>query len=332
MAGGDHPDDHARVTDIVSVIAGVDLGGTKIQTVIMRSGRIVGGARVPTPQTGAADVVDAIASAVRHSLHDAGVADAIAAVGIGSPGEINPEAGVVSHSPNVPGFDAPVKLAPLVSQALGGLPVRLDNDVRVAIRGEHERGAGRPFDDLLGVFVGTGVGGGLVLGGAIYDGRGAGGEIGHTTVRDGGRMCSDGRRGHLEAYAGRGRIEAEARRRVEQGAETILFTLMERKGRSRLTSGVIARALERKDALATELIDDAVWALGIALSNAQNLLDLRAIIIGGGLGDRLGRPFVDRIAKAMRPQLFVPERAPRMLTTELGDVAGAVGAAVLAGG
>ena len=145
-------------------------------------------------------------------------------------------------------------------------------------------------------------------------------------------MCSDGRRGHLEAYAGRGRIEAEARRRVQRGAKTNLFSLMERKGRARLTSGVIARALERNDPLTKELIDDAVWALGIALSNAQNLLDLQAIIIGGGLGDRLGRPFADRIAEALRTQLFVPERLPRMLTTELGDVAGAVGAAVLAGG
>jgi glucokinase len=313
------------------VIAGVDLGGTKIQSVVLRSGEIVGQARTPTPQTGAADVVSAISAAVRHALHDAGPHQQLVAVGIGSPGEIDAEQGVVAHSPNVPGFDAPVKLGPLVSGALGGVPVRLDNDVRVAIRGEHERGAGRPFHDLLGVFVGTGVGGGFVLGGEIYDGGGAGGEIGHTSVKDGGRLCSDGRRGHLEAYAGRGRIEAEARRRVDGGAETILFTLMERKGRTRLTSGVIARALERDDALTTELIDDAVWALGIALSNAQNLLDLQAIIIGGGLGDRLGPSFVDRIAKAMRPRLFVPERAPRMLNTELGDLAGAVGAAVLAG-
>ena len=311
------------------MIAGVDLGGTKIQTVVLRSRGIVGEARAPTPQTGAADVVDAISALIRQALHAAGVHDHLLAVGIGSPGEIDAEQGVVAHSPNVPGFDAPVKLGPLVSGALGGVPVRLDNDVRVAIRGEHERGAGRPFEDLLGVFVGTGVGGGFVLGGEIYDGGGAGGEIGHTIVKDGGRMCSDGRRGHLEAYAGR--IEAEARRRVDEGAETILFALMERKGRTRLTSGVIARALESDDALATELIDDAVWALGIALSNAQNLLDLQAIIIGGGLGDRLGPSFVDRIAKAMRPRLFVPERAPRMLTTELGDLAGAVGAAVLAG-
>ncbi len=223
-------------------------------------------------------------------------------------------------------------LASLVSGALGGTAVRLDNDVRAAVRGEHQRGAGRSFDDVLGVFVGTGVGGGLVLDGEVYDGGGAGGEIGHTTVRDGSRMCSDGRRGHLEAYAGRGRIEAEARRRAERGTETVLFSLMERKGRTRLTSGVIARALERNDALTVALLDDAVWALGIALSNAQNLLDLQAIIIGGGLGDRLGRPFVDRIADAMGPRLFVPERAPKMLTTELGDLAGAVGAAVLAGG
>ena len=313
------------------VIAGVDLGGTKIQAVVMRSGEIVGEAAAPTPQTGAADVVDAISARSGKRSTTRGQHEHLVAVGIGSPGEIDAEEGVVAHSPNVPGFDAPVKLGPLVSGALGGVPVRLDNDVRVAIRGEHERGAGRPFDDLLGVFVGTGVGGGFVLGGEIYDGGGAGGEIGHT-IGEGRREDVLGRppraprglrgprqdRGGGPSSRGRGRRDDPVQ-------------LMERKGRTRLTSGVIARALEREDALATELIDDAVWALGIALSNAQNLLDLQAIIIGGGLGDRLGPSFVDRIAEAMRPRLFVPERAPMMLTTELGDLAGAVGAAVLAG-
>jgi glucokinase len=84
--------------------------------------------------------------------------------------------------------------------------------------------------------------------------------------------------------------------------------------------------------MAHQLIDEAVWALGIALASAQNLLDLEAIIVGGGLGDRLGPPFVERIAKGMHPHLFVDENPPAMLPTELGDLSGAVGAAVLAGG
>jgi glucokinase len=107
---------------------------------------------------------------------------------------------------------------------------------------------------------------------------------------------------------------------------------MEKRGRDRATSGVIAAALAKHDPVVVQLVDEAVWALGIALSNAQNLLDLEAIIIGGGLGDRLGRPFVDRIADAMLPRLHVQDRPPKLLSTDLGDLAGAVGAAVLAGG
>jgi glucokinase len=313
------------------VVAGVDLGGTKVQSVVVRSGEVVGRARTSTPHEGVSAVVATIAETVRAALGDAGSDPAVlTGVGIGSPGDVDGDAGTVRHSPNVPGFASPVALGPLVSGALAGTPVRLDNDVRTAVRGEHRRGAGRPYRDLLGVFVGTGVGGGLVLDGDVHAGRGGAGEIGHTVVKDGGRMCSDGRPGHLEAYAGRGRIEAEAHHRVKKGDRTILFELMQKKGRTRVTSGVIARALEHGDRVAAELIADAVWALGIALSNAQNLLDLEAIIIGGGLGDRLGASFVKRITDAMRPRLFVPERAPAMLLSELGDLAGAVGAAELA--
>lgn len=127
-------------------------------------------------------------------------------------------------------------------------------------------------------------------------------------------------------------MEARARELAAKGKKTILFDLMNHKGQDRLTSGVWAAALSKKDRLATELIGDAVWALGVALASAQNLLDLEAIIIGGGLGDRLGQPFVAQVAKAMHPHLFVDTRPPEMLSTELGDLSGAVGAAVLARG
>jgi glucokinase len=305
-----------------SVTAGVDLGGTKIQVVVVRAKHVVGSNRVPTPQAGAEAVTEAIVASVRAALADAGSDVAgLRAIGVGTPGTIDPDGGV-SNSPNVPGFEGsdPIALGRSIASALRGVPVTVDNDVRVGIVGEVHRGAGRPFATSLGVFCGTGVGGGLVL------------EIGHTLVKDGGRRCGCGKRGHLEAYAGRKSIELEARRRVKRGAKSDLFHIMGKQGRDRVTSGVIARALEEADPLTVELIDQAVWALGIALSNAQNLLDLDAIIVGGGLGDRLGRPFVDRIADAMRPRLHVPERPPAVLPTELGDLSGAVGAAVRAGG
>jgi glucokinase len=127
-------------------------------------------------------------------------------------------------------------------------------------------------------------------------------------------------------------MEARARSLVKKGHKTLLFDIMEKAGKPRLTSGVFAKALEVKDAMALALIDDAARALGIALASTQNLLDLEAIIVGGGLGDRLGRPFVDRVAAAMKPLLFVPDRPPAMLTSEIGDLSGAVGGAILAGG
>jgi len=297
-----------------TITVGVDVGGTKIQSAAVRAKEVAGVHRLLTPLTGAKDVAAAIGEAVAKALADAGTETAdLVAVGMGVPGAIDVEAGTVS-------------------EALGGVPVSLDNDVRVAILGEWKRGAGRPYRNLLGVWVGTGVGGGLVLDDELYEGQGAAGEIGHTIVKPGGRVCSDGRKGHLEAYAGRGQMEAEVRQRVKQGHKTDLFDIMEKKGRTRLSSGVWAAALEKHDKMARELIDDAVWALGTGLASVQNLLALEAIIIGGGLGDRLGPPFVERIRDEMQPLLFVPERPPAMLSSEFGDLSGAVGAAVLAGG
>lgn len=318
---------------MAGLTAGVDLGGTKIQVAVLADHEVVASHRVLTPRTGAQDVVAAMAGAVTTALAEAHLPLAdVAAVGVGSPGRIDKVAGAVAGSPNVAGFQERVELAPLLAQALGGVPVTLENDVRVAMLGEHERGAGRPYRNLIGVFVGTGVGGGLILDGRLRNGRGAAGEIGHVTVKPGGRMCTDGRRGHLEAYAGRRSMEARAHRQVERGHHTVLFDLMRKKGRDNLSSGVIAAALDEKDRVAEELVADAVWALAIAIAGAQNLLDLEAVVIGGGLGDRLGQPFADRIAEALQPQLFAPERPPALLSSGLGDLSGAVGAAVLVGG
>lgn len=314
---------------------GVDVGGTKIQSVIGRSENIVGQHRLETPQSGADDVAAAIVEATTKALAEADAEPTdVRALGLGVPGAIDTDAGTVSSSPNLPGFQDPdpVPLAEMVSSGLGGVPVKLDNDVRVGILGEWKRGAGRGYRHLLGVWVGTGVGGGLVLDGELFQGRGAAGEIGHTIVKPGGRVCGCGRVGHLEAYAGRASMEAEARRRVKKGHKTDLFDIMKKKGRSRLSSGVWASALEHHDKMARDLIDDAVEALATGIASAQNLLALEAIVIGGGLGDRLGAPFVERIEQGMKPLLFVPDAAPKMLATEFGDLSGAVGASVLAGG
>jgi glucokinase len=133
----------------------------------------------------------------------------------------------------------------------------------------------------------------------------------------------------MEAYAGRASMEEHARRLVEKGRKTDLFKLMQERERTRVTSGVWARALDHGDKLAQQIIDRAVQALGAGIASAINLLDVEGVIIGGGLGIRLGHPYAKRIAEAMQPHLFADSRPPRVHVAALGDLGGAVGASLL---
>jgi glucokinase len=259
----------------------------------------------------------------------AGVAPGdLAGVGVGSPGVVDEATGTVTSARNLPGWAGAFGLGATLSSGLG-TTVRVGNDVQVATEAEFHLGAGRPYDSLLGVFWGTGVGGGLILGGRPWTGRGGAGEIGHMVVEIGGARCTCGRLGCLEAYAGRAAMEARARRRLEKGRHTDLFKIMQQRGRTKLTSAVWWHAYERKDKLATQLLDDAVKALGAGVASAVNLLDVEAVVIGGGLGVRFGQPFVERIAGAMQPHLFNDSPPPDIHVAALGDLGGALGAALL---
>ena len=310
---------------------GVDVGGTKIAAAIVDArGNVLGHARRPTPtEGGPPDVVTAIVEALREAAAAAETETALlAGVGVGTPGAVDSRRGTVEEARNLPGWAGSFPLRRALTRRLA-LPVVLGNDVSSGVAAEYELGAGKPYRSLLGVFWGTGVGGGLILDGEPWLGRGAAGEIGHTVVRRGGARCPCGRRGCLEAYAGRGAMEARARRRADRGEKTVLFELMRKQGRPRLTSGVFAKALEHDDRMAHALIDRAVKALGAGIASAVNLLDVEAVVIGGGLGTRLGEPYARRIEAAMRPHLFVDERPPAVHVAALGDLGGAIGAARL---
>jgi glucokinase len=310
---------------------GVDLGGTKIQAVVVDDAdTVLGAAREPTPQEGGPpDVAAAIAASLTKAAQAAGVATAdLAGVGVGSPGTIDVAAGTVSTALNLPDWAGSFALGGALEQALGTRVV-LGHDVQVATDAEFQLGAGRPYSSLLGVFWGTGVGGGLILDGKPWHGRGAAGEIGHMVVKIGGRLCPCGRHGCMEAYAGRLAMENRARELVAKGRKTVLFKIMEERSRTRLTSGVWSRALEHDDKLAKHLLGRAVEALGAAIASAQNLLDVEAIVIGGGMGLRLGEPYARLIADAMLPHLFVDDRPPDVHLAALGDLGGAIGAALL---
>jgi glucokinase len=311
---------------------GIDLGGTKIQAVIVDSrSKVHGEARLPTPSKGGPpDVVAAMVEALAQAARSAGLeVGELSGVGVGSPGAVDSEAGTVSGARNLPGWgDEPYPMGSALEERTG-VSVTLGNDVQVGVDAEFALGAARDHDSLLGVFWGTGVGGGIILRGKPWVGRGAAGEIGHVVVKRGGALCPCGRRGCMEAYAGRGAMEAKARDLVKRGHKTDLFKIMEKKGRTRLQSGIWARALDRGDPMAVKLIDRAVEALGAGIASAVNLLDVEVVVIGGGLGTRLGEPYVRRIEEQMGHHLFVPERPPAVRLAELGDLGGAIGAALL---
>ena len=309
---------------------GIDLGGTKIQTVVV-DGRwkVLGEARRPTPTTGGPeDVAEQMAEAMREAAQAAGVdPGGLAGVGVGSPGIVNGRTGTVSKARNLPGWEDEFKLGTWLGERLGA-PVRVGNDVQVATEAEFRLGAGRPYESVVGVFWGTGIGGGLILDGKPWLGRGEAGELGHIVVKKGGARCPCGRRGCLEAYAGRAAMEKRARREHEDGRKTDLFKIMKKHGRDRLTSGIWERALKAEDPLATELIDRAVGALGTGIASVINLLDVEAVIIGGGIGTRLGEPYTEKIVEEMGKHLFVDDNPPPVKVAALGDLGGAIGAAL----
>jgi glucokinase len=316
---------------VTDLRGGIDLGGTKIQAAIASAdGQILGEARHPTPTSGGpADVARAMEDALREATSAAGVKPAdLGGVGVGSPGDADGKTGVVSGARNLPGWDGSFPLGETLAKALG-TKVRVGNDVQVAVEGEYHLGAGRPYDSLLGVWWGTGVGGGIVLAGKPWLGRGAAGEIGHTVVKRGGARCPCGRRGCLEAYAGRAAMEAKARREHEAGIETDLFKVMKKRGRDRLTSSVWEHALREKDPLTESLIRRAVRYLGTGIASACNLLDVEAVVIGGGLGERFGERYAAEIEREMRKHVFVADDPPKMHIAELGDLGGAIGASLL---
>ncbi|MEL6981931.1 MAG: ROK family protein, partial [Actinomycetota bacterium] len=188
-------------------------------------------------------------------------------------------------------------------------------------------GAGRGLSDLLAVFVGTGVGGGLILEDRLVVGpRGKAAEIGHVTVTPGGRPCGCGGAGHLECYAGRAGMDAEVRRRVADGRTELLDELA---GSGPVKSRHLAAGLEAGDATTAELLGQAADALALVIGNATALLDLPRVVLGGGVIDRLGQTFIDDIVASAHFGGFGPGSVEIQPAHRLDD-GGVLGAAVLA--
>jgi len=303
-------------------VIGVDVGGSKILARIVdpETGAARGRVKKNTPTDGPLSVIDCIVNTVEGL---AGWQEA-AAIGVGVPGPVTPD-GTAGPCPNIVGWDEPVQLAAALADRFDK-PVVVSNDVNCGAIAEHRIGSGRGHADMLAIFVGTGVGGGLILDNKLVVGeRGMVGEIGHLTVDPGGRPCGCGGFGHLETYAGRAGIDNEMRRRTKGDANRYLLSLV---GDSQLKSRHIAAGLEAGDELSAQLIDEAADALARVIGNAATLLDLPLVVLGGGIVDRLGEPFLDQIRASDHFGGAGADFTELVLARRLDD-AGAVGAAFL---
>lgn len=312
-------------------VVGIDLGGTKILAGVVGPGnQILGRAKRSTP---AAEGGEAIVRAIIETVQDALVAarltrDDIAGAGIGSPGPLDAETGTILFSANMNVRNFP--LGPLLSANLKS-PVLVQNDVRVGGYGEFRLGAGVGFNNLIAVFVGTGIGGCLVQDGRIVEGvTGNAGEVGHIIVKAGGPKCGCGARGCLEALASRTAITRRISKAINKGIPTVLGEKFNRKA-GRLKSGELAEAVAAGDSVALKEVSRAAHFLGLGLGSLINVFGPEIVIIGGGVAEALGEPWIEMIRASVRSQALADPTGKIQITRgALGDDSGILGAALLA--
>lgn len=312
---------------------GVDLGGTSLRALAVNGeNKILAVKKTRTLRSGGPGrLIQRIAGLVETTLGEAGVSRSkVRVVSIGVPGPIDKVRGVVEEAPNL-GWKRVALRSEL--RDLLRIPVFVENDVNVGLIGEHVLGAGRAAKNVVGIFVGTGIGGALVFDGQLYEGsRGSAGEIGHTVLVVDGPLCGCGHRGCAEALASRTAMERDVRAAIKSGRKSHVLKIMKKKRKERMTSSIIAAALKKNDPVMQDILKRAQYYLGILAANAVNLLDPECVVIGGGIAERLQEDFVGPIRETAY-QYFLRRPDPKsvkIVPGHLGDNAGALGAVVLA--
>ncbi|MBF7081665.1 ROK family protein [Desulfallas sp. Bu1-1] len=312
------------------LVVGVDLGGTKILTVLAgMEGDVLARVKVPTgAELGQEHVIDKIVETVQAALLEAGApAGSVKAVGMGVPGPVDADNGFIHFAPNLGWRDVP--LGEIMRRRLD-LPVYMDNDANLAALGEHRYGAGRGAADMVYITVSTGVGGGLILGGRVYRGAGGGaGEIGHVTVAEDGPVCRCGNRGCLEAVASGTAMARRAAALVDEGRGAGILAAAGG-DKNKISARAVARAARAGDAAALAILRDAGRYLGIAVAGLVNLLNPAAVVLGGGVMESAGlfwEPMLERVQRRSLPSSL---EAVRIVRAALGGESGAMGAVALA--
>ncbi len=317
---------------------GIDLGGTNMQIGVVvpdrDTFRVAGQSKRKTKAEDGADaVIDRICEGVNEACAAAGITPAsIGGIGIGAPGVIEPTKGVVVEAVNLRWNDVP--LADLIAKRLRTRVV-VDNDVNVAVWGEHRLGAGRGSPNMMGIWIGTGIGGGLILGGKLHYGHFlSAGEVGHSILFPSHPLGSR----TLENNASRTNVSNRIIKLINSNYKSKLTSELgddPDKWTKEVKSKLIAqhyRGGEREDGLVVRVVDDAAEMIGVAVANCVTIMSLERVVLGGGLTEACGKPFVERVAKYARELIFPKAAAQNVdiAASKLEDQAGILGAAMLA--
>ena len=308
------------------LVIGVDLGGTNVNSAVVDDGgrithrawQSISGSRT------AADVIDRLVACVEMTMDSCG-RDRVAGVGVGTPGLIPEGTGTVVYAPNVPEWvDLP--LESILRERLG-LPVTIENDANAAAIGEHWVGGAAGKSNVVCITLGTGVGGAIIMNDEVWRGsNGAGGEIGHMTVVENGRLCGCGAPGCLEAYASATAIAEQARELLRDGGKSVLTEMADGEP-ERIDAAMVAEAAGRGDELAREVMHRSATLLGTAVSSLTNLLNPELFVIGGGVSNAGDLIFDPVRAEVARRAYKWSAGILGIVPAELGDDAGIIGAA-----
>lgn len=321
-------------------IVGVDLGGTKILAVVVTGDRtIIARCKKRTrADTDCEKVLRRLAKAVKGAVEEAGMAlGDVRAVGVGVPGPVDSRTGVIHSAPNL-GWGR-VEVGRILQEMIGQ-PVYIGNDTNLCTLGEVDLGAARGVDSAIGVFVGTGIGGGIIVNGELLEGAtGAAAEFGHMIIKYDGKKANTGWPGTVESLAARPAIMANIIERIEAGKKSIVRELVEEAvgkwdpetAPREIGSGLLARAYEAGDKVVRKAVERSAYLVGLGLAATVHLLNPQMVIIGGGVVEAIGKPYVDIAAEAIRANTFpVAHQHLRVVEAMLGDEAGVLGAVSLA--
>lgn len=312
-------------------VVGVDFGGTKILAAVFDSSlNCLGRTKISTKaERGKDEVIERIARCIREAVDECDLTlKQIQGIGIGAPGAVAPENGEVIFAPNLKWDDVPLKKE---LQKKLDIPVFLENDANICTLGVYETELKAKPRHVIGIFIGTGIGGGIIIDGKLYSGfNRTAGEIGHMVIQVGGPKCGCGNRGCFEALASRSAIFRQIQTAVKSGQKTILTEMLGEDLKD-LRSGDLRKAIRKGDKFTEKIIEDAAKHTGIAVSNLMNILNPEVIVLGGGVIDALEDEMMPIIVKVAKENAMSgTSKGVEIFASKVGDDAGILGGAVLA--